>query len=138
MCGAARGPRSTVDAAHDTGTVSALSLFAAAAVGNCPRCNAQTLFDGWVSFAPRCSSCGLDFSAFNVGDGPAAFLILIVGAILTAAAIAVELAFRAPFWVHLVWLPLGLILTVGGLRFGKALLLAQEYRHLAREGRLLP
>ena len=28
---------------------------------------------------PRCRACGLDFAAFNVGDGPAAFLILIVG-----------------------------------------------------------
>ena len=110
----------------------------AAAVGNCPRCNARTLFDGWVSFAPRCAGCGLDFSAFNVGDGPAAFLILIVGAILTAAAITVELVFQAAYWVHLVWLPLGLALTVGGLRLGKALLVAQEYRHRAGEGRLLP
>ena len=109
-----------------------------AAVGACPRCHARTLFDGWVSFAPRCASCGLDFAAFNVGDGPAAFLILIVGAVLTSAAIAVELAFQAAFWVHLIWLPLGLALTVGGLRLGKGLLLAQEYRQSAREGRLLP
>jgi hypothetical protein len=29
-------------------------------------------------------------------------------------------------------------LTIYGLRFGKALLLAQEYRHRAREGRLSP
>jgi uncharacterized protein (DUF983 family) len=111
---------------------------AAAAMGDCPRGNGRTVFDGWVSFAPRCPGCGLDFAAFNVGDGPAAFLILIVGAILTAAAITVELVFEAVFWVYLLWLPLGLALTVGGLRLGKALLLAQEYRHRAREGRLSP
>ena len=68
----------------------------------------------------------------------AAFLILIVGAILTAGAITVELALEPSFWVHLVWIPLGLALTVYGLRFGKALLLAQEYRHRAGEGRQLP
>ena len=118
--------------------MSGSSLLVNAAVGACPACHAPTLFDGWVSFAPRCARCGLDFAAFNVGDGPAAFLILIVGALLTGAAIAVELAFEAVFWVHLVWLPLGLALTVGGLRIGKALLLAQEYRHRAREGRLAP
>ena len=111
---------------------------AAAAAGACPRCYSQTLFDGWIRFAPRCSSCGLDFSAFNVGDGPAAFLILVVGAILTAGAITVELALEPAFWVHLVWIPLGLALTVYGLRFGKALLLAQEYRHRAGEGRQSP
>jgi uncharacterized protein (DUF983 family) len=111
---------------------------AAAVAGACPRCYSKTLFDGWIQFAPRCSSCGLDFSAFNVGDGPAAFLILIVGAILTAGAITLELAFEPAFWVHLIWIPLGLALTVYGLRFGKALLLAQEYRHRAGEGRQLP
>ncbi|HUE80369.1 MAG TPA: DUF983 domain-containing protein [Sphingomicrobium sp.] len=111
---------------------------AAAAAGACPRCNSRTLFDGWVRFAPRCSSCGLDFASFNVGDGAAAFLILIVGAILTGGAIAVELAYEPRFWVHLVWLPLGLALTVYGLRFGKALLLAQEYRHRAGEDRPRP
>ena len=114
------------------------SPLAVAIGGTCPRCNARTLFDGWVRFAGKCRGCGLDFSGFNVGDGPAAFLILIVGAILTAAAIAVELAFEAPYWVHIVWLPLGLALTVFGLRFGKALLLAQEYRHRAGEGRVQP
>jgi uncharacterized protein (DUF983 family) len=118
--------------------VSEPAPLAAAAAGACPRCNSKTLFDGWTSFAPRCTSCGLDFSAFNVGDGPAAFLILIVGAILTAGAITLELAFQARFWVHFIWLPIGLALTVFGLRFGKALLLAQEYRHRAGEGRLLP
>jgi uncharacterized protein (DUF983 family) len=118
--------------------VSEPSPLAAAIAGNCPRCNARTLFDGWVRFAARCRGCGLDFASFNVGDGPAAFLILIVGAILTGAAITVELAFEPRWWVHLVWIPLGLGLTIYGLRFGKALLLAQEYRHRAREGRLSP
>ena len=111
------------------------SPIVAALAGACPRCGSRTLFDGWVRFAGQCRSCGLDFAGFNVGDGPAAFLILIVGAILTAGAIAVELAFEAPYWVHLVWVPLGLALTIFGLRFGKALLLAQEYRHRAGEGR---
>ena len=91
-----------------------------------------------MRFADKCRNCGLDFSGFNVGDGAAAFLILIVGALLTIGAITVELAFEPSFWVHLVWLPLGLGLTVTGLRFGKGLLLAQEYKHRAREGRRLP
>ena len=108
---------------------------AAAMAGACPRCGGRTLFDGAVRFAPRCRGCGLDFEAFNVGDGPAAFLILIVGAIVTVGAIAVELIAEPPFAVHLVWIPVAAMLTFGGLRIGKALLLAQEYRHQARGGR---
>ena len=47
---------------------------------------------------------------------------------LTIGAISVELAFGAPWWVHLVWIPVGLGLTLGGLRLAKALLIAREYQ----------
>ena len=105
--------------------------------GLCPRCAARTLFRGLAGFAPKCRACGLDFAAFNVGDGPAAFLILIVGALVTALAVALELSAEPPFWVHiLLWLPLTAALVVGSLRLAKGLLLALEYRHRAREGRV--
>jgi uncharacterized protein (DUF983 family) len=105
--------------------------------GLCPRCAAKTLYKGLASFAPTCRACGLDFAGFNVGDGPAAFLILIVGALVTGLAVALELAAEPPFWVHIVlWLPLTAVLVVGSLRFAKGLLLALEYRHRAREGRI--
>jgi len=116
--------------------VSEPSPLAAAFSGACPRCGAKSLFAGPVRFAPACRACGLDFVEFNVGDGPAAFLILIVGAVLTVAAIAVDLSFQPPFFVHAIWLPVGAILTIAGLRVGKAFLLAQEYLHSAREGRI--
>lgn len=96
------------------------------------------MFQGAVGFAPRCSHCGLDFGQFNVGDGPAAFLILIVGAILVVGALVVDAAFEPPAWIHLIWIPLGLGLTMGGLRLAKGFLLAQEYRTAAREGRIAP
>jgi uncharacterized protein (DUF983 family) len=114
-----------------------VSPVAGALSGLCPRCKSKTLFAGGVRFADKCSACGLDYSSFNVGDGPAAFLILIVGAIVTVGAIATELAYEPPFWVHLIWLPIGLGLTLFGLRAGKAALLAQEYQHRAREGRIV-
>ena len=105
--------------------------------GLCPRCGGRTLFAGVATFAPRCRACGLDFSSFNVGDGPAAFLIFIVGGLVVALAIALELSASPPWWVHVIlWLPLTAILTVGLLRLSKALLLALEYKHRAREGRI--
>ncbi len=112
------------------------SPLAAALKGTCPRCGQGPLFKGWVTFAPRCRACGLDFASFNVGDGPAAFLILIVGAILTVLAVVTDLSWSPPWWVHLVWIPVGLFLTLGGLRMAKAALVAQEYVHRAREGRI--
>ena len=111
--------------------------FRAGLTGHCPRCDARTLFSGWVKFAERCSHCGLDFRSFNVGDGAAAFLILILGAVMAAAAIVVELKFSPPFWVHIIlWPPILLVLTILSLRASKGVLLALEFRHAAREGRI--
>ena len=109
---------------------------AAVLKGLCPRCGQGRLFSGAVGFAPRCRNCALDFGGFNVGDGPAAFLILIVGAVLTVLAVTVDHIASPRWWIHLVWLPVGLALTIGGLRIAKAWLISQEYRHRAAEGRV--
>ncbi|THD36115.1 MAG: DUF983 domain-containing protein [Sphingomonas sp.] len=102
--------------------------------GLCPRCGAPTLFAGWARFAPRCSACGLDFSRFNVGDGPAAFLTLILGAVIVGLAIWLELAVHPAWWVHVIlWIPLTAIAVIGALRVSKGALLALEYRNRAGE-----
>ncbi len=106
--------------------------------GLCPRCSARGLFQGILKFAPRCRSCGLNFASFNVGDGPAAFLILLVGAVVVALALWLELAISPPFWVHLlIWPVVTLALVVGLLRIAKGALITLEYRNAAREGRIV-
>ena len=111
-------------------------LSEAALRGSCPQCGARTLFAGWISFAPRCRACGLDFAAFNVGDGPAAFLTLIVGAVIMVLMVWVQLAAAPPWWVHaLLWIPLATAGVIVGLRAGKAALLHSEYHNRAGEGR---
>ena len=109
----------------------------AALSGSCPKCGARTLFDGMIDFAPKCRACGLDFSQFNVGDGPAAFLTLIIGAVIVILALVVDSAFQPPIWVHaLLWVPLTAVLVIGGLRACKAWLLISEYRRSAGEGQI--
>ncbi len=109
----------------------------AALFGLCPQCGAQTLFDGPAKFAPHCRVCSLDFQSYNVGDGPAAFLTLIVGALIVVAALVVDSAFAPPFWLHIIlWVPLTVGAVVYGLRVGKAALLASEHQRKAAEGRL--
>ena len=106
--------------------------------GLCPRCGAPTLFAGLVKFSARCRACGLDIAAFNVGDGPAAFLTLIVGTIVSIGAIWLELGAHPPFWVHLlVWPPVTILLVLATLRVAKGMLIASEFRNRAGEGQLL-
>ena len=105
--------------------------------GLCPQCGAKTLFSGWTSFAPNCRVCGLDLATFNVGDGPAAFLTLILGAVVVILAITLELTLGPPFWVHmLLWIPFTAIAVIGSLRLAKGALISLEYRHAAAEGRI--
>jgi uncharacterized protein (DUF983 family) len=100
----------------------------AALFGLCPKCGAETLFGGWTAFAPRCRACGLDFQKFNVGDGPAAFLILIIGALVTGLAIWLQLSLDPPWWLHVIlWIPLTVGGVIWGLRVAKAALLYSEY-----------
>ncbi len=105
--------------------------------GLCPRCGSQTLFNGILRFAKRCTRCELDFDRFNVGDGAAAALILLIGTLFVALAIIVQLGFSPPFWVHIIlWVPLATAFTLLSLRGSKAAMLYLEYRNDAREGRI--
>ncbi len=95
------------------------------------------MFSGWIAFHHICPSCGLNYDRYNVGDGPAAFLTLIIGAIVCALALALEFTVFPPFWVHvLIWPIVITILVIGLLRLSKAALLIEEYRKSFREGRL--
>jgi len=105
--------------------------------GRCPRCGEGRLFEGFLSVAPRCQSCGLDFSFADSGDGPAVFIMMIVGFIVVGLALVVEFTLHPPYWLHAVlWIPLVLGLSIGLLRPLKGLMIAQQYRHRAESGRI--
>lgn len=103
----------------------------------CPRCGHGHLFSGFLKIAPKCDNCGLDYGFADSGDGPAIFIMLIVGFVIVAAALIVEVTYQPPYWVHAaLWLPLTGILSLGLLRPFKATLIALQYRHKAEEGKL--
>ena len=127
--------RAAGDPVTDPGPATPPSIVDVALKGVCPRCGAPTLFRGWLKFADRCTACGLAFSMFNVGDGPAAFLTLILGTIVVAAAVVLEVTVHPPWWVHvLLWIPITTAGVIGALRVAKGALMAVEYRNAARDG----
>jgi len=108
----------------------------AALLGLCPRCGAKGLFAGIAKFADRCPGCGLDYTAFNVGDGPAAFLTFGVGALVLCVAAWMALVVDPPLWVYVVvMVPLIFVPTLWGLRVSKGALLAAEYQRRAVEAK---
>ena len=108
----------------------------ASVLARCPRCGKGPLFRGFLTVAPSCRVCGLDYSRFEAGDGPAVFVILIVGAIVAGGALLTEVWFQPPYWVHaLIWGPAVVILSLGFLRPLKAGMIVLQYKHRAEEGR---
>ncbi|WP_367192318.1 DUF983 domain-containing protein [Amorphus sp. 3PC139-8] len=105
--------------------------------GRCPRCGEGKLFDGFLSIRERCPVCGLDFRFIDSGDGPAVFVILIVGFLVVGLALVMEVLWQPPIWVHLIVLgPLTLGLSLGMIRPLKGVMIAQQYQTKAAEGQL--
>lgn len=104
------------------------------ALGRCPRCGQGPLFAGFLSLAPRCTACGLDFAKVDSGDGPAVFVIFIAGFVAAFGVLFTELAFRPPLWVHfMVWLPIAALLCLGLLRPMKGVMIAAQIANRASE-----
>ncbi len=111
--------------------------FVAGVLGRCPRCGSGKLYSGFLTLAPKCTSCDLDYAFIDAGDGPAVFVILLVGFIVMALALYTEVKFRPPIWLHMtLWLPLVVALSLGLLRPIKGALVALQYANNARQGRL--
>jgi len=98
----------------------------------CPACGKGKLFKGFLDLQDTCSVCGQDYGPVNSGDGPAVFIILIVGCIVAGLAVWTELTYSPPYWVQLtIWIPAILILSIGLLRPAKSLLIALQFKHRA-------
>ena len=105
--------------------------------GRCPRCGEGKLFSGFLTVGKGCGVCDLDYSFADAGDGPAVFVILIIGFIVVGLALWMEVNVNPPLWLHFVlWIPLTVILSLGGLRLIKGVLITLQYRNNAAEGRL--
>lgn len=105
--------------------------------GRCPRCGQGRLFSGFLTPARTCDECGLDYKFADSGDGPAVFVILIIGFIVCGLALWLEVSYDPPLYLHLVlWVPLTVILALPLLRMLKGVMITLTYANKAREGRL--
>jgi uncharacterized protein (DUF983 family) len=99
----------------------------------CPRCHKGPLYKpGFMNFdiADKCTECGLDYSKADSADGPAVFLIFILGATIVPLAIAMEMTLHPPLWVHAVlWTIVVLGLTLGSLKPLKSYIIALQFKH---------
>ncbi len=101
----------------------------------CPRCGRGPLYEGFLTVATRCEACGLDLEKADSGDGPAVFIIFILGFLVVPLALLLESQLAPPYWVHVALWP---VVILGGalglLRPLKGLLIALQFHHKASEG----
>jgi uncharacterized protein (DUF983 family) len=110
------------------------SVLNAALRCRCPRCGKGRLFRNLLEVRTRCECCDLDLVQSDSGDGAAALVILVLGAIIVAFAFWTEFRFNPPLWVHAILWPLVTIpLAVLMIRPTKAALIALQYHHRATE-----
>ena len=107
-----------------------VSVLKAGLLFRCPRCGRGKLFAGYLKVAAACGACGLDLERHDSGDGPAVFVMFVVGAIVVALAFWLEFTHAPPYWLHAVlWLPAITVLSLILLRPAKAILIALQYRN---------
>jgi uncharacterized protein (DUF983 family) len=105
--------------------------------GKCPRCGRGKLFDGYLTVAQKCNACGLSFDFADAGDGAAWFVMLFTCFVGVGAILGIEVAYSPPFWVHvLIDIPLIILMPLLLLRPAKGMLLCQQWKTKAAEGRL--
>lgn len=98
----------------------------------CPQCGKGAVFKGYLSFRDTCAVCGANFKAADAGDGPAVFVILVVGAIV--APLLLILQRLVPDIVALgITLVATIVLCMAFLPPFKATLFALQWKHKARE-----
>lgn len=102
----------------------------------CPQCRQGDLYKSRfdLSLKESCEVCGLDLAKNDCADGPAVFLIFVLGALLVPLALWVDYAYGWPIWMHaVVWGVLTIGLTVGSLRPLKAYIIALQFKHRPRD-----
>lgn len=103
----------------------------------CPRCGQGDLYKpGFLNLSLNdiCPSCGFPLAKNDSGDGPAVFLIFILGFLLVPIALLTDHLFTPPLWVHaILWSVVTLSLALGLLKPAKALVIALQLKHRASD-----
>lgn len=103
----------------------------------CPVCGRGPLFDGVLKFRDRCDVCNADFTALeDAGDGPAVFVIFIVGIFIVPLPVLLSVIAGWPSWLSLgLFIPIIILVSVVLLRVLRGAMFTQQWKRKAVEQR---
>ncbi len=94
----------------------------------CPNCGIGRLFSKFLKVQDSCSHCGEELHHHRADDAPPYVTIFIVGHIVVALVLAVEVAFQPSYLIHaLLWLPLSLLLSLFFLPVSKGAIVGWQW-----------
>tara|TARA_B100002019_G_scaffold282321_1_gene287428 strand:- start:422 stop:796 length:375 start_codon:yes stop_codon:yes gene_type:complete len=108
-------------------------LLTDALYSRCPKCHVGDLFKpGWnMEVNETCPHCHIELAKHNdSADGPAVFLIFVLGFLLVPLALLLEVIASPPLWAHgVLWTIIALALTLGSLKPLKSYIIGLEYKY---------
>ena len=111
-----------------------VSPYTAGFSGKCPRCGQGALFDGYLALKKDCDICKLDFEKADSGDGPAVFVIFIVGFLAVVLAVIARYVWYAPIFVAFLVSSVAAIAMIFALLPPlKATMIALQFKHKAAQ-----
>ena len=94
----------------------------------CPSCGAGRMFHGYLKVNDACPRCGEALFHHRADDAPPYVVMLIVGHILVAIMLWLEIAYTPALWLHAaIFLPLTIVLSLALLPPVKGALVAVQW-----------
>ena len=98
------------------------------ALQHCPHCGQGRLFGRYLKVVDACGRCGEAMHHQRADDAPPYVTIFVVGHLVVASAVGIDMAYAWPVWLHaLVWLPLTVGLCLGLLPIVKGALIGLQW-----------
>ena len=98
------------------------------ALHRCPACGRGPLFRAFLKVADACPDCGEDLHHQRADDAPPYVTIFVVGHLVVAAVLAVDMAYAWPMWLHAaVWFPVTVALCLAFLPSAKGALVGLQW-----------
>ncbi len=98
----------------------------------CPECGKGPVFQGYLRLCDKCRVCGADYARADAGDGPAVFVMLLVGAIVAPLLIILQVGLDMSDTMAIaIAMVTAVVLCLAFLPPFKSLLFALQWKHKA-------
>lgn len=98
------------------------------ALHRCPSCGEGGLFRAYLKVREQCLACGEDLSHQRADDAPPYVTIFVVGHLIVASVLAVDLAYAWPMWLNVaVWFPVTIALSLAFLPSAKGAIVGLQW-----------